>query len=76
MQLLLPALTDVRSGVVAAVPDFVEVPAGSGRWYQVYAVDDIGKGFANEHRIAVILAVSALVNPTAYAGIVWPVPIP
>jgi hypothetical protein len=57
---LLPALTDVRIGGV------VEVPAGSGRYYKVASVDDLGKGFANEHRYAAIVA--------DYAS--WPVPYP
>jgi hypothetical protein len=57
MSLLLPALTDVRATQgVGGVPDTVEVPAGSGRWYGVAGVDDIGKGYANEHRTACILA--------------------
>lgn len=51
--LLLPPLTDVR-GVqdVTGLPDQVEVPAGSGRYYTVAWVEDIGKGFPNEHRSA------------------------
>ena len=69
MSLLLPALTDIRTNYQAgAGRDFVEVPAGSGRWYLVANVDDIGKGFANEHRCAVIVA-TAIVVP-------WPVPMP
>lgn len=56
MNLLLPALTDVRGPQDLASFDMVEVPAGSGRWYSVIGVDDIGKGFANEHRTASIYA--------------------
>lgn len=56
MNLLLPALTDVRGPQDVLSPDLVEVPADSGRWYKVVAVDDIGKGFANEHRSASIHA--------------------
>lgn len=58
MNLLLPMGTDIRgvqdsSGSV----DLVECPAGSGRWYSVSSVDDVGKGYANEHRTAGLAAV-------------------
>jgi hypothetical protein len=70
MQLLLPPLTDIRGPVQGgSVPDLVVVPTGSGRLYIVENVDDIGKGFSNEHRIALIRAV-------AFGGLVWPTPIP
>lgn len=69
MTLLLPALSDIRdvSGG-AARADFVEVPAGTGRYYFAAFVDDIGKGFANEHRGAVIVK--------TIGSILWPIPIP
>jgi hypothetical protein len=56
MTLLLPALTDIRDDLtgVAATADAVECPSGSGRFYFVVWVDDIGKGFPNEHRAALI----------------------
>jgi hypothetical protein len=63
--LLLPAGTDVRDAFCPSNFDFVEVPSGSGRWYGVAYVDDIGKGFANEHRAA-----------TLYKAAAWPQPIP
>jgi hypothetical protein len=63
--LLVPALTDVRDISTPSGADLVEVPAGSGRLYQAKQVDDIGKGFANEHRFAVI-----------YKLFPWPQPIP
>jgi hypothetical protein len=65
MQLLLPALTDIRSLHSAGTADSVEVPAGTGRWYDVIAVEDAGKGFANEHRVAWLLPLTG-----------WPVPMP
>lgn len=65
MYLLLPAGTDIRSSINATDPDVVEVPAGSGRFYLVAFVDDLGKGFANEHRFAVLLQTGT-----------WPAPIP
>jgi hypothetical protein len=51
---VLPKGTDIRSGLSATGFDRVECPAGSGRYYIVYAVDDVGKGFPNEYRLAVI----------------------
>lgn len=56
MNLLLPKLTDIRGPQDLISQDMVEVPAGTGRWYVVTFVDDIGKGFANEHRTATIFA--------------------
>lgn len=68
--LLVPAGTDLRDdfswdGVAINKPDFVEVPAGSGRGYTVVGVDDVGKGFANEYRTAVIMKNAK-----------WPIPAP
>ncbi|KAL0630409.1 hypothetical protein Q9L58_010743, partial [Maublancomyces gigas] len=54
MELLLPPLTDIRASWNGLLPDLVECPSGSGRFYNVIWVDDVGKGFANEHRIAQI----------------------
>lgn len=68
MTLLLPPGTDIRDASTQALQDLVEVPAGSGRIYIVLGVDDIGKGFANEHRAAVIG------KDTTYGY--WPSPIP
>lgn len=65
MTLLLPHNTDIRSHVTASGNDTLEVPAGTGRFYDVVDVDDIGKGFPNEHRAAVISQ-----------GGNWPAPIP
>lgn len=52
--LLVPKLTDLRDGYTALGADIVECPAGSGRYYDVEAVDDVAKGFLNEYRLAVI----------------------
>jgi hypothetical protein len=65
MQLLLPKLTDVRGPQCPTGDDTIEVPAGSGRIYTVTFVDDIGKGFLNEHRCAIL-----------QQGTGWPEPIP
>lgn len=68
MTLLLPPATDIRGPQCAGGADVVEVPSGSGRFYTVLGVDDIGKGFANEHRAAMIAWT------TAFGA--WPTPIP
>jgi len=75
-QLLLPAHTDIRDSSCTGDNDYVEVPSGSGRWYAVLAVDDVGKGFPNEHRVAVIAKAYQQMNPTLFAGLQWPTPIP
>lgn len=75
-QLLMPALSDVRDLSNAITPDVVEVPAGSGRWYGVCTVDDVGKGFPNEYRIAIIGKIFEALDPAAYPGLFWPVPMP
>src|SRR6516225_6952205 len=63
MWLRLPFGTDVRDSTAPAGADVVEVPAGSGRIYSAVWVDDIGSGFANEHRFALLAKTSP-----------WPVP--
>jgi hypothetical protein len=74
MELLLPKLTDVRAAYNGLQPDIVEVPAGSKRFYGVVGVDDIGKGFSNEHRIAWLSYVFA--GNTTLAGGPFPAPVP
>lgn len=69
MTLLLPPGTNIQSYVQSAgSTGYVEVPAGTRRYYQVQGVDDIGKGFPNEHRCALIIQ-------TALFG-AWPKPMP
>jgi len=63
--LLCPALTDIRDFTDVAGLDHVEIPVGSGRLYRVEFVDDLGKGFPNEHRFAML----SKIKP-------WPRPIP
>jgi hypothetical protein len=67
MILLLPARTDIRPALPidptdpeggVNLNDLVEVPKGTSRMYQVLTVDDIGRGFSNEHRAAVIQLIS------------------
>jgi len=74
MSLLLPPLTDVRDHFQGTGYDVVEVPSGSGRWYAVAGVDDIGKGFPNEHRCAWLTKIGDSLNSVEFAGLVWPVP--
>lgn len=76
MFLLLPPGTDVRD-MNQNIPanDVLEVPSGSGRWYAVALVDDVAKGFDNEHRYALINKISARVNATDFAGLYWPTPL-
>jgi hypothetical protein len=63
--LLVPKASDVRDYGSATGPDVVEVPVASGRFYAVRYVDDVGGGFPNEHRFAVLEKL-----------IPWPTPIP
>jgi hypothetical protein len=65
MTLLVAAGSDVRGPQNAGGADGVECPAGSGRQYVVIFVDDLGKGFPNEHRGAILQPIGA-----------WPTPIP
>jgi hypothetical protein len=65
MTLLLPKLTDIRGDPFGNNSDTVGVPSGSGRLYLVAFVDDLGKGFDNEHRGAILQQI-----------LPWPVPIP
>lgn len=65
MTLLLPKGTNLWGDPTLAAANVVECPAGTGRYYRVAMVDDIGKGFANEHRGAVVVA-----------ALPWPHPIP
>ena len=71
MSLLLPKLTDVRGTWNGVAADYVEVPAGSHRFYLVQNVDDSGKGFSNEHRIATMGQ-----ELSGLFGFAQPVPLP
>jgi len=72
--LLLPPGTDVRAYPTYPSADVIEIPSGSGRWYRVMWVEDIGKGFDNEHRSAAVAQISSTLDPTLYAGLSWPIP--
>lgn len=53
--LLLPKDTDVRDNLMPGGADHVEVPAGSEIFYKVDFVENIARGFTNEHRVAVLV---------------------
>jgi hypothetical protein len=77
--LLVPALTDIRdlSCGTTGGPDFIQVPAGSGRWYFANGVDDVAKGFANEYRLVTLAKIwEGADGGGSYVGANWPVPIP
>jgi len=82
MELLVPVGTDMRGPQNNGVTQVCEVPAGSARYYYVCWVDDVGKGFANEYRLALIrqcdfLFVAATVVSGLFGAIPpWPVPTP
>lgn len=65
MILLLPPSTDIREGNPSiAVSDWVEVPAGTGRLYYPLRVDDVARGFSNQHRFAVLSKILPWPQPT------------
>jgi hypothetical protein len=65
--LLVAKHVDLRSfATTGGVPDGIECPAGSGRYYSVGGIEDRGKGYSNEHRVALILPLFGA----------WPIPIP
>jgi hypothetical protein len=74
--LLVPKLSDIRDEFCGSQSDIVEVPRGSGRWYSVGLVDDVGKGFDNEYRLCSLRKVSGSVYPGNFPGLLWPIPIP
>lgn len=64
--LLCPKLTPITEQPPPMTPiPIVEVPQGTGRYYMVVWVDDVGKGFVNEYRQAQIQKMRP-----------WPIPIP
>lgn len=65
MWLRLPKGTDIQDDKNGIGPDIVECPWTSGRFYYAAVVDDIGGGFANEHRFCVLIPFAP-----------WPVPFP
>jgi hypothetical protein len=61
-----PALTDIEDSLSGpSGNDKTEIPAGSGRFYEIIEVDDVAKGFNNEHRYGLLRKFGS-----------WPAPIP
>jgi hypothetical protein len=73
---LFPHGTDIRDESCTPAADLLEVPTGSGRWYLVAYVDDVGKGFPNEYRMAIVWKVFGDDGLTFFNFPPWPVPIP
>jgi hypothetical protein len=78
MMLLCPKLTDIRPYVSGFFNDLVEVPAGSGRYYVVFSVDDCAKGFANEYRCALLIRGDSqdtyVASGNPWGGLDWVMP--
>lgn len=74
--LLVASLTDIRDQHCGGDSDLVEVPKGTGRWYVVSIVDDVGKGFPNEYRLCGLQKISQATSPGNFPGLHWPTPIP
>jgi len=68
MWLRLPANTDIQDLKNGIAGDHVECPAGTGRYYDVQRVDDIGGGFPNEHRFALLSNPGFSTWPTPFPG--------
>lgn len=75
MEILFPPLTDVRGLTDVQGADLIEVPKDSHRFYFVDYVDDIGKGFANEHRFALVQMYNIEID-FLDASFPFPVPLP
>lgn len=67
MYLLFPMGVDIRDNLngPGVAGDIVECPAGTLRYYRVEFVESVARGFANEHRYAMLSRLGA-----------WPVPLP
>jgi len=74
--LLLPGGTDIRDVTANTFWDVVEVPSGSGRWYQVSNAEPVGLGFDNWHVAAALTKASVNISGGVFAGLVWPTPDP
>lgn len=46
--------TDVHWNRAGGGFDYLEVPAGSGMFYKILAVEDVGRGFPNEWRCSIV----------------------
>lgn len=62
-----PKATDIHFLRGPMGPDYIELPVGSGLWYQVTYVINMSRGFTNEHRCVMVFPVP---------GPGFPIPIP
>jgi hypothetical protein len=46
--------TDIRDSLTSSFQDVIECPVSSGNWYVVLSVMDVGRGFTNGYRLAVV----------------------
>lgn len=82
VELLLPARTDVRGHFASTAVwdgDLIEVPAGTGRYYTCHFVEDVGRGFLNEYRLALLLQLSSEIitlTESTWGSYAWPRPTP
>jgi len=75
--LLVSKGTDLRAAMCGVPSDLIELPPGSGVWYDVVDVSDVGKGFDNEFRVAPLGKLFAgRVNEDWGCTVYWPIPIP
>lgn len=73
-EVMFPKNTDVRGRWNLVAPDLLEIPSGSKRFYLAQDVEDVGKGFPNEYRLA---AAQYLANGNStLAGGPYPAPVP
>jgi hypothetical protein len=75
MEVLFQPGEDIRSFNNAVIPDLIELPFGTGRFYIISYVDDIAKGFANEHRFC-ICHLHAVDTVFVDVTVPFPIPIP
>jgi len=77
VELLLPRRSDIRaSWNGSANADSVECPAGTKRFYLVRWVDDVGRGFQNEYRLAVCSFMASGLTFSDVGAVPVPLPLP
>lgn len=74
MEMLVAKDTDIRTSNETTLADLIECPKDTGRFYAVRYVDDIGKGFANEHRLVLVRMWNR--DPMIFKDTTVPFPVP
>ena len=67
MWLMVPPRTNIAGdprSLLSPNGDLIECPAGSGRYYHLKFVDDVGKGFPNEYRFGLMVHGTSWLVPT------------